>query len=81
MIAERKRLYETLHPETQAGAVRAAAMNRSIGRDVAANLSPTFTTATARAAGKSERTIQRAAHRGEALGADALRVAGTSAPR
>lgn len=51
----RKVIYEKLHPETTAGAIRAAGMNRAQGRgDVAAIVAATFTTATAKATGQSE---------------------------
>jgi hypothetical protein len=68
LIARRKTLYEARHPETKAGPVRAAGMNRALGHDVDASFAPTFAEATARATGKPERSIQRAATRGKRLG-------------
>ncbi len=53
-------------------------MNKAIGRDVTDNLSATFASATADAGGKDERTIRRAAARGEVLGDDLAAVTGTS---
>ncbi len=49
-----------------------------MGRDATDNLSAAFATATAEATGRDERTIRRAAARGEALGADLDAVTGTS---
>jgi hypothetical protein len=51
-------------------------MNKAVGNDVADKLSPTFANATSVATGKTERTVERAAARGEALGADAQKIAG-----
>ena len=71
--ARRKAIYVSLHPQTKHGGDRKS--------DQVANLatcSERFTTATAAASGHSERNVQRDAHRGEALGDDALRVARTS---
>jgi ParB/RepB/Spo0J family partition protein len=63
--ARRKAIYLKLHPETVAGAAQAAGMNRSVGNNVADNLSATFTAATAKATGKDERSVRRDAERGE----------------
>lgn len=70
--ARRKEAYEALHPETKAGAIRAAGMNAALGRDVGDNLAPTFTADTAARTGASERTIQRDATRGEEIDPPAL---------
>jgi ParB family transcriptional regulator, chromosome partitioning protein len=77
-IFRRKAIYEELHPETKAGVAQSIGMNKAIGRDVTDNLSATFASATADARGKDERTIRRAAARGEALGDDLGAVTGTS---
>ncbi|TLG71838.1 hypothetical protein [Methylocystis sp. B8] len=47
-----KEIYEALHPEATAGAVRAAGMNKALGNNVAAKSAATFTAATAKATGK-----------------------------
>lgn len=77
-IARRKAIYEELHPETKAGAAQAIGMNKTLGNNVADNLSATFTAATSQATGKDERTIRRAARRGEKLGDDLKEIEGTS---
>lgn len=69
----RKQIYEELHPETKHGGDRKS--SRQFG-DL--NEAERFTKATADATGKSERAIQRAVQRGEALGDDAALVIGTS---
>lgn len=61
--ARRKAIYLELHPETAAGAAQAAGMNRSVGNNVADNLSVTFTAETAKATGKDERSVRRDAER------------------
>jgi len=66
-IFRRKQIYEALHPETKAEA------NASTGRKTSDNLS--FVSATAQTVGKDERTVRRAAARGEALGDDLAAVA------
>lgn len=69
----RKQIYETLHPETKLGENQHTRV-RQFGEPTAER----FTKATADATGKSERAIQRAVQRGEALGDDAALVIGTS---
>jgi len=69
--ARRKEIYEALHPETRHGVAGAAAR-----WDAADKLS--FASSTAKATGKDVRTVERNAARGEALGEDLKRVAGTS---
>ena len=81
--ARRKEIYEELHPEVKAGALRAAGMNAALGRDVAANLAPTsnvlaFAADAAAKTGRPERTIQRDAERGVKVASDVLdRISGT----
>jgi ParB-like chromosome segregation protein Spo0J len=60
-LARRQRIYEELHPETKAGQSQAAGSNRAQGKgkDVSANLSPTFSEDTAAKMGQSPRSIQR----------------------
>ncbi|CAN2533045.1 hypothetical+protein [Methylocapsa aurea] len=72
-IFRRKRIYEELHPETKHGGDR-----KSDQVDNLSTRSERFTAATSEATGKDERTIRRAAARGEALGADLKSIAGTS---
>ena len=64
-IARRKAIYEELHPETKHGGDR-----KSDQVDNLATRSERFTAATSQATGKDERTIRRAAARGEKLGDD-----------
>lgn len=76
--ARRKAIYLELHPETAVGAAQAAGMNRSMGNNVADNLSATFTAETAKATGKDERTIRRDAERGEKVVPEVMnKIAGT----
>lgn len=75
--ARRKEIYEALHPETKRHVAGAHGSNRKQG-NASANLAPAFTTSTSRTTGRSERTIQREAERGEKLGPILKRVAGTS---
>ncbi|HET8702136.1 MAG TPA: ParB N-terminal domain-containing protein [Nitrococcus sp.] len=78
LTAQRKWYYEQLHPEAAAGAVRARAANEKMGRDVGAKFAPTFTADTAAKTGKSERTVQLDARRGERIDSDVIeRVRGT----
>ncbi len=72
-IFRRKAIYEALHPETKHGGDR-----KSDQVDNLATRSERFTAATSDATGKDERTVRRAAARGEALGDDLEAVAGTS---
>ena len=69
-IMRRKQIYEEIHPETKAEA------NASSARKTSDNLS--FVSSTSSATSKDRRTIERAAARGEALGADLDAIAGTS---
>lgn len=81
-IARRKAIYETLHPETKAGTAQARGMNTALRRgNVTADSAATFTTATAKATGKGERTIRLIAARGAALGDDLTDIAGTCLDR
>jgi hypothetical protein len=63
---------EELHPETKHGGDR-----KSDQVDKLSTRSDRFTAATAEATGRDERTIRRAAARGEALGNDLADIAGT----
>lgn len=81
-IARRKSIYETLHPETAHGGNRKS--SRQIGDlkeddEAGEEVADRFTEATAESTGRSERSVQRDAHRGEAVGSDTLqRVIGTA---
>ena len=46
-LHRRKEIYEAMHPEAKAGQVRAAGMNKALGRNVDEIISPTFTSDTA----------------------------------
>ena len=63
-----REIYEALHPETKVHVAGAHGANRSMG-NASANLAAAFTADTAERTGRSERSIQRDAERGEALGA------------
>lgn len=70
--ARRKAIYETLHPETVLGAALKRGVEspyRQVGETA-----DRFTASTAEATGKSERTIQRDAERGEKITEQALSV-------
>ena len=69
-LKKRKQIYEELHPESKAGRVRAAGMNKKLGRNVSETDSPTFSDNTARKSGLSQRTIQQDIHLAETLPAD-----------
>jgi len=76
-IARRKELYEALHPKTVHGGDRKSSRQNVDLKGKAAT--KRFSKATAEAIGKPERHIQRAARRGEKIGAAALQqIAGTS---
>jgi hypothetical protein len=64
-------VYEALHPETRAHVAGAHASNRAQG-NASANLAPAFTAATAAASGRSERSVQRDAERGDKITAEAI---------
>lgn len=72
-VARRKAIYEELLPETKAEAFKG---NRHTGSLASDNLS--FASATAAATGKTERTVERVAARGRALGGALKDIAGTS---
>jgi ParB family chromosome partitioning protein len=74
MIARRKKVYEETHPETKHGGDRRS----SSGQAGHLNKADRFTADTARKNRKSERSIRRDAMRGEALGDDLDKIAGTS---
>lgn len=76
--ARRKEIYEALHPETKFGENQHTRPRRS-GERKSGAFAPRFTKATAQATGASERSVQRAAERGERIGQEELRaIAGTS---
>lgn len=85
LTARRKAIYEKMHPTKTHGGDRKS--SRQVGDLIPPNPgeegdggdTTRFTEATAEAAGRSERSVQRAASRGEAIGADNLsRIAHTS---
>ena len=76
-LSRRKELYETLHPETKAGAAQAAGMNRAVGNNVGAKLASTpksFIEDTAERTGLSKRTISRMLQIANNLTPDAKRI-------
>jgi hypothetical protein len=78
-VARRKEIYEAKHPETKHGGVGNGRGKKS--RKVCDSTSQVdrFTEDTAKKTGKSERTIQLYAHRGEELGYESLaKITGTS---
>jgi len=79
-VARRKEIYLALHPDTAAGKCQAAGMNAKLGRgNVSDKMSPTFTKATATVSGKTRRSLERAAARGEAIKLENLKkIVGTS---
>lgn len=70
-VARRKEIYEALHPETKAESFHG---NRHTGsrRQNGEGHNERFTSATAKATGRSERAVQRDAERGEKIAAPAL---------
>jgi ParB family chromosome partitioning protein len=76
-VSRRKEIYEALHPETVHGHAGAKARWDAVAT-VATASAERFTTATAKATGKSERAIQLAAEAGKKLGADLHGLVGTS---
>lgn len=81
-IARRKELHESAFGKAKARGATAA--NAAMGRksDASANLADAFTSDTALATGKSERTVQRIAQRAASIGrADLDRITGTSLDR
>ncbi len=68
-IFRRRAIYEELHPETKHGGDRKS--------DQVAEFATRFSANTSQSTGKSERSVQIAAARGEALGDDLSAVAGT----
>lgn len=71
--ARRKEIYEALHPEAKHGNAGAAARWNADEKSASA-----FSEATAEATGRSKRSVQIDAARGEALGEDLEDIAGTS---
>jgi hypothetical protein len=73
LTAERKELHEEEHPETVAGTIRARGMHKALGHHVAAESAATsFVPSTAKATGKSERSIRIDAERGAKINDKAL---------
>ena len=71
-VARRKAIYEELHPETKHGAIGGGRMlSRQVGDPEKADR---FSADTATATGKSERSIQRAAERGEKITGDVVEL-------
>jgi len=66
-FARRRAIYLEIHPETEAGAIRAAAMNAALGNNVDAQCAPTFAEATSEALGVSKRFVQVAAELGDKI--------------
>lgn len=76
-LLRRKEIYETLHPETKAGAAQAAGMNRAIGNNVSAKLAPTsktFVEDTSEKTGMSKRAVSRLVQIANNLTGDARRI-------
>lgn len=71
-LADRKLIYEQLHPETRQHVSGAVAANAAMGRrDAADNLSiASFTADTAEKTGLDERTIRRSIHRAQHIAAE-----------
>lgn len=57
-LAERKKIYEKLYPESKAGYIRARGMNKKLGYDVDASSASTFTADVKSKIGYAQRTIQ-----------------------
>jgi len=72
--ARRKAIYEEIHPETAHGATGRGGYenSRQVGDSSDGEPAPRFTEDTAQASGKSERTVQRDAERGEKISPDVL---------
>lgn len=81
-IARRKSIYEALHPETAHGGDRKSSRqvgDLNDGDEGGEAVADRFTEATAERTGRSERSVQRDAQRGAAVGAETLqRVIGTA---
>jgi ParB family transcriptional regulator, chromosome partitioning protein len=76
-LRRRKAIYERMHPETKNGAIGNGREKSPQNED--SSPPERFTAATAKAVGKSEQSIQRAASRGENIDAETLNaVVGTS---
>jgi ParB/RepB/Spo0J family partition protein len=76
--ARRKAIHIEMHGSPMAKGAHAANAAMGHEHDASAKLADAFTIETAHATGRSERSVQRDAHRGAALGDDVLRVARTS---
>lgn len=72
--SRRKEIYEALHPETAHGMIGNGREKSRHGGDS----TPRFSASTAASTGRSERSVQRDAQRGEALGPTLNRIIGTS---
>jgi sRNA-binding carbon storage regulator CsrA len=74
-VHRRKEIYEAMHPETKRGAFN---QHTAASRNSCEEQPDRFTAATAKATGKSERTVQLSAEAGKKLGADLHDIVGTS---
>lgn len=77
-VARRKEIYEALHPEAKRGTAGAIGSNRAQGNATADSAIASFVADAAAKTGRAERTIRQDSARGEALGEDLNRIAGTS---
>ena len=73
-FARRRSIYLELHPETDAGKVRAAGMNAALGNNVDERRSPTFAEATADAIGVTKRFVQVAAELGDKIAPEVVEM-------
>jgi ParB family chromosome partitioning protein len=77
-VVRRKQIYEALHPETKHGGSRTPSRQSGVLKSIRKSMKR-FSAETALKTGRSERSIQRIAHRGENIDpADLSRIAGTS---
>lgn len=78
LMADAKAIYERLHPEATAGAIRARGSNRKQGRVVDDNVSPTFASEVEKGTGIGLRDVQRLLRWGARIDPEVLReVEGT----
>lgn len=72
--SRRKEIYEVLHPETKRGVAGAISSNLLQGNATAESAVASFTEETAKATGKSVRTIRQDAERGKKVSPEVLRM-------